>query len=161
MPTYTDAPPKTFTVLPEGDYIFHVTNFEIGISTGGKTSGSEKYQVTLEIEGKGADLDETLIDHPNTIWKVEAFLKSCGVVLKKGEPYEFRKDKADETGIRWIDPIGMRGWCKLTHEPYTTKAGKNITVNRVALFYTDKEKLPARKIEDALPFPADDGDFKP
>jgi hypothetical protein len=152
MPTFTDAPEKKFTLLPEGDYVLCVTDFEIGISTSKKTAGSEKYSITFEVEGNSVDLKEMLFDHESCLWKLEAFLKSSGIALKKGEAYEFRKDKADMAGIRWIDPIGLRCHAKLGQEPYTTTAGKNITVNKIAIFYTDRPKLPPRRIEDDVPF---------
>lgn len=140
MPVYTDQTNKP-ALLPEGDHIFEVTKFECGISNGGKTSGSDKYEVTLRIEPQGNTIKENLIDHESCAWKLDCFLKCCGVTIAKGERYEFRQDLAAANNCRWINPVGFRGWCRVIQEHYTTKDGKPGTSNKLGIFYTDKEKL--------------------
>ena len=156
MPTFNDSgnrPPH----LPDGDYVFCVVGFEIGLSTGGKTNGSEKYEVDLEIEPHGNNVTEFLIDHPSCAWKIDTFLKSAGVKLKKGEQFDFREDIASAKGIRWINPDGLRGWCALNSQPGQKDTKK--LFNRVAVFYTEKEKLRARVIEEASPVSEEDIPF--
>jgi hypothetical protein len=148
MPIYTDSENKAFELLPEGDYRFCVTEFGITISSSGKTNGSEKYTAKLEIEPSGNTVTEFLFDHKSTIWKLDCFLKSIGVQLKKDEPYEFKRDVAEEKRRRWINPVYMRGWCRIVQEPYTSKKDNSQKMgNKVAIFYTDKEKLPPRPVE--------------
>jgi hypothetical protein len=146
MPKFGDAENKVMMV-PEGDYVFCVIDFESKISSGGKTSGSDMYAVTLEIEPKGSRCFENLIDHPSTGWKLDCFLKSCGVKLGIGEGFEFNETLAKNNGVRFIDPMGLRGWCRLNVEEYPVGSGKK--KNRVEVFYIDKPKLPARLIEQA------------
>ncbi len=145
MPTFHDSD-NLPTHVPEGDYIFAVTAFEQGISAGGKTAGATKYGLTLEIETKpgerGPKVFENLIDHPSTAWKMDTFIKSCGVQLAKGEGFEFNADDAAQHGCRHVEPLGLRGWCRLVVEEYPLNSGKRR--NKVAVFYTNKAKLPAR-----------------
>lgn len=140
MPVYTDQTNKP-ALLPEGDYIFEVTKFECGISNGGKTSGSDKYEVTVRIDQHGNTINENLIDHPSCAWKLDCFVKCCGVQIAKGERFEFRQDLAQANDCRWVNPIGLRGWCRVIQETYTRKDGKPGSANQIAVFYTDKEKL--------------------
>jgi hypothetical protein len=153
MPTFNDSQ-NVPQLLPDGDYIFCVADFEIGLSTGGKTNGCEKYEVELEIEPSGKKVLEFMVDHPTCAWKIDTFLKSCGVKLTKGESFDFREDVAKEKGIRWVNPIGLRGWCCLKSEP-SSKDPKKI-FNKVAIFYTEKTKLEARLAnavsEEDVPF---------
>ena len=153
MPKFNDSENRA-PFQPEGDYVFCVTEFEIGISNGQKTAGCEKYEVTLEIEGPGNQVFENMIDHESCSWKIDTFLKSAGVKLAKGEAFEFRKDTAERKGVRWVNPLGLRGHCRLIVEEYE-KNGQKRKTNRVAVFYTDKPKLAARVIEkqeDDVPF---------
>lgn len=156
MPTFKDATAPV--LLPEADCIFCVVQFDIGISTGAKTKGSENYEMKVEIEPTGKILKETLIDHPSTDWKIDCFLKSAGVQIAKGETFDFNETVATGSNVRWIDPIGLRGWCRIIQETLTgrnpeevaaIKAGsrKATVVNKISVFYTDRPKLPARVIE--------------
>jgi hypothetical protein len=158
MPVFNDSEAKVFTLLPDGDYVWRCTEFEIGIMTGGKTNGSEKYSLKLGIEGKDCEIFETLIDHKSVAWKIDTFLKSGGVQLAKGESFEFRADLAQEKKVRWINPLGLRGWCRLYTDNYTKRDGSPGKSNKVEVFYTDKPKLAPARIEveptaqDDIPF---------
>jgi hypothetical protein len=138
MPVFKDSEnQKPF--VPPGDYIFRVVDFEIGISTSQKTNGSEKYELEVELEGQGKKVQTLLIDHESCAWKLDTFLKSAGVQLRRGEAYDFRKDRAEATGVRWVNPIGLRGWCKVGTKPGLKDPSK--TFNEIEVFYTDREKL--------------------
>lgn len=141
MPTFKNEEARK-PFVPAGDYVFCVREFECGLSNGGKTSGSDKYDLTLEIEGQGHTVYESLIDHALTGWKINTFLKCAGVKLAEGEAFEFRKDIADEHGIRWVNPLGLRGQCALVVEEFTAKDGSKKKKNKLASFYTDRQKLP-------------------
>lgn len=140
MPVFKDSEAKVFELAPEGDYVLRVVEFECGLSKGAKTAGSDEYSVTFLIESKGSRFFESLIDHDSCAWKIDLFLKAAGVQLAKGESFEFRKDKAEYHGIRWVDPIGLRLWAKVKVEP--SKKDPTKKYNKVAVFYTDKPKLP-------------------
>lgn len=151
MPTFNDSE-NIINLVPEGDYKFTVVDFAIGLSSGGKTSGSEKYEVKYEVEkGKEKSITyDTLIDHELCAWKLDTFLKCSGVRLAKGERFTFRKDEAESQNIRWINPLGLRGWFKLFVDEYQGKKR-----NKVSMYYTDKEKLAQVVVEskeDNIPF---------
>lgn len=156
MPTFNDSN-NIPALLPEADYVFCVVGFDCMISKGKETGGSDLFEVELEIEPSGKTVYERLIDHKSTSWKIDTFLKSAGIQLKKGESFEFREDKAKSLGIRWINPLGMRGWCRITVEPYikTNADGskQEKKANKIAMFYVDKPKLQPREIvEEDKPF---------
>jgi hypothetical protein len=150
MPTFKNAENKTQSELvPDGDYVFCVVDFEQGLSSGDKTNGATMFELTLELENTKAVIYENLIDHESTGWKLDTFLKSCGIQLKEGQAYEFRSDLAEQAGVTWVNPIGLRGWCRIETQGYTPKGATAIRkVNKVATYYTDREKLPRRAIGD-------------
>ena len=164
MPKFNDSENQA-PIQPDGDYIFRVIEFSSGISAGSKTRGSDDYKLTLELEPSGAKVNERLIDHPSCDWKIDTFLKSAGVQIAKGAAFEFQENRAIASGVPFINPIGLRGWCRIHTETYAKKGepaedkgkwtGKS---NKVAIFYTDKPKLP--RIDppvEADPFAAEDG----
>lgn len=144
MPTFNDSE-NIAKFVPEGDYTFTVTEFDQAISQGGKTSGSTRYALTLEVDlpsgSRGPRVFESLIDHASTAWKIDTFLKSAGVALAKGEGFEFNEGDARKHRAKFVNPIGLRGWCRLVVEEYPANSGKK--KNRVSTFYTNKAKLPA------------------
>jgi hypothetical protein len=153
MPKFNDSE-NIPALLPEGDYVFTVIGFECKISQGAKTRGSDQFEVEITIAPAGKRVIETLTDHPSCDWKIDTFLKSAGIKLAKGESFEFRKDMAEKSGVKWINPLGLRGWCRLFVEEYE-KNGQKRKTNNVATFYTDKAKLEAVVIEvpeDEKPF---------
>lgn len=150
MPKFNDSENRVMMVS-EGDYIFCVVDFGCKISTGAKTRGADQFELEIEIEPKGSMVFETLTDHESCLWKIDTFLKSAGVTLAKGEAYEFREDTAKEKGVCWINPLGLRGWCRVIEDSYTKPGTTNpIKKNKIGTFYTDRPKLPARVIEQEL-----------
>jgi hypothetical protein len=154
MPTFNDSE-NLVPFVPEGDYVFCVTEFDQGISAGGQTAGCTKYELTLEVElkdgARGPRVFENLIDDSHRggqskcAWKIDTFIKSAGVTLPKGAAFEFNADDAASNGAHHVPPLGLRGWCRLVVEEYPANSGKRR--NKVATFYTNKPKLPARVIE--------------
>ena len=142
----TEPPKQPGILLPAGDYIFCVREMTCGMQSGGKTNGSDKFVMQLEIEGKGATVKETLIAHDSTGWKINNFVQCCGIVIPEGSEFEFRQAVAEQAGCTWVNPIGLRGHCALIVETYlkrTDEAGKPTgKSNKVAVFYTDRPKLP-------------------
>lgn len=144
MPVFNDSE-NIPAVLPEGDYSFCIVGMRCKISAGKTTAGCEVFEMDLEMEPSNKGVMEFLIDHKSCLWKWDVMLKSCGVKLQKGEPYDLRKEVATQSGIRWINPIGLRGWCRLIQEPSSRDPKRMF--NRVAVFYTDRPKLEPREIE--------------
>lgn len=169
MPTYQDAD-NIVPFVPEGDYTLTVTGMDSGISKGAKTAGSDQYKVELSVDGHGCIVRETLTDHPSCAWKIDCFLKSCGIRMPKGVVYELTTSKKHNMGD-WnsrvesfpkigdvgfvVNPLGFRCHAKLVVEDWVskdqTKRGKQ---NRVAVFYTDRPALTpvAAPEEEEKPF---------
>lgn len=140
MPVFQDSE-SAYQVVPEGDYTLTVFEFMTDLSGGKKTSGCERFNIVFNIEGTNSKLRENLIDHKDCIWKIDAFLKSAGIRnLKKGQAFHFEKDKAEELGVPWINPMGLRCQANVGHDKYTSqRSGKEVTKNVVVTFYTDRD----------------------
>lgn len=149
MPVFNKEAPREFKLLPEDDYIFEVKECSTGLSKWPGSNGSWNCELVFEINGQR--VRETLVFHKDLKWKLNNFMESCGVQLNENEPWEFNAEKAKEEKIRWINPIGLRGWCRLRVEDYV-KDGKTRQANKIAVFYTNKEKLPALVSEEEVPF---------
>lgn len=155
MPTFQDSDNKPQRkIIPEQDAIFCVTNWATSISKGRNTSGADVLELELEFEGSAAGgvAFENLIDAPRCIWRIDTFLKSAGVQIKKGQSFSWGP-KPDGALGTYIDPIGLRGWCRVGVETYVPKSaacdasgkplpGQEKQRNKVITFYTDKQKLP-------------------
>jgi hypothetical protein len=162
----TEPPKQPGVVLPAGDYIFCVREMTCGIQQGGKTNGSDFFEMELEIEGKGATVREKLIAHDSTGWKINNFVQCAGIVIPEGGEFEFRQDIAEESGATWVNPIGLRGHCALFVDTFAKRSDpdypntkpKDMTgkSNKVAVFYTDRPKLPPN---ESLRVVADPEDF--
>lgn len=144
MPTFQDSeglPP--IVVVPEGDYTLTVWQFKTDLSSGSKTRGCPRYNIVFNIDGHEAQCREQLIDHPSCAWKIDTFLKSCGIrKLPKGQDFEFNKEEAEERGVPWVNPMGLRCHAQLIQDTYTNASGKEYTNNKVSIYYTDKPILP-------------------
>jgi len=143
MPIFKDAE-SAFQLVPPGDYILCVFQFESELSNGRKTRGSELYNIVFIIEGTNAKVVEKLIDHESCDWKIDTFLKSCGIRnLPKGQEWYFDKAKAQSRGVPWINPMGLRCHARVENETYTSsRTNKPVTKNSVATYYTDRAVLP-------------------
>ena len=157
MPTFNDSenkPPRT--IIPEQDCVFRVVAWETSISKGKKTGGCEALDLELDFFGKDgkplcAGAFEHLIDHPSCSWKIDCFLKSAGQQLRKGENFNWGPAPVGGHG-RYIDPLGLRGWCKVAVDTYTPSnaamgangqalPGQSRQKNVVVTFYTDRTKI--------------------
>jgi hypothetical protein len=142
MPIFQDSE-NAYAVVPEGDYVLCVYEFSSDLSTGKKTTGAKRYNIVFTVEGTDSKIKESLIDHESCIWKIDTFLKSCGIRnLQKGQAWEFEKDEAEKQGVPWINPMGLRCHAAIIHDTYTSQRGNEVTKNKIAAFYTDREVLP-------------------
>jgi hypothetical protein len=137
--TFTDQENKSFEPLPAGDYVARISECEFGISKGGKTSGSDTMELTLEVESNGRTIKvyETLIFHPSCGWKVDTFVKSFNLLVGGRVP---AKDENIDFSEHMV--VGLRGWVTLKQEEYEKRDKSKGVSNRVAVFITNKEKLP-------------------
>lgn len=141
MPVFQDSE-SAYAVVPEGDYVLCVYEFTSDISTGQKTRGCERFNIVFNIEGTDSKVKEQLLDHDSCLWKIDTFLKSCGIrTLQKGQSFHFEKEKAEELGVPWINPMGLRCHAALVHDTYTSSRGNEVTKNKVAAYYTDRPAL--------------------
>tara|TARA_R110002096_G_scaffold85353_1_gene196465 strand:- start:171 stop:596 length:426 start_codon:yes stop_codon:yes gene_type:complete len=130
--TFNNAQPIP-DLLDEGDYILEVIESVDGISRGAKTSGSEQFELKLREEKTGKIIYETLILCDSLAWKVDGFIQAFNIPAVEGEEIELNAP----------DFVGLRGWVKLNQETYNEK-----TKNRIAIFYTDKEKLERVEVDE-------------
>lgn len=146
MPVFKDQENKVNILLPPGDYVFTVLDYESGLQTGsGKTAGSPFWELKLELvdkQNQRAVVYERLIDHPSCDFKIDTFVKSTGVRLVPNQPYEFDARAAADSGCQHVDPIGLRGWCSILVDDYERKGGGTAKKNKVSAFLTDRPKLP-------------------
>lgn len=144
MPIFNDQENRP-PYVEDGDYVLRVIGFEIGMSNGERTRGSEKYTINFEVEGKGTEIYDYLIDNPKTSWRIDTFLKSCGIKLPKGTEFTFNQEEAKSKNIQWIDLLGLRCHAKVYIDKYIGGDGKEYKTNKIALYYTDKPALPPDK----------------
>lgn len=159
MPTFRDSENISTVIVPEGDYIYQVRAMKHGLSTGQRTNGCTKYEMELVLEGHDSTVYETLIDHDSTNWKLDTFLKSAGVRLAKDQGYDFRWTQAQADGVTYINPVGLRGWCRVAIEEYLSKSNEKKRKNKVLTFYTDRPKLPRVEQPDEVDEPGEDVPF--
>jgi hypothetical protein len=143
MGTYTYNPEQTESpnqLVPEGDYVFQVTDAREEISQGKSTSGSTVYKLRLQCSGAGGKtmVFEDLIDHDKTAWKINGMIKATGMFAAGG------RVMLDAESF-----IGLRGYCHLIQDTYNDK-----TRNKVGHYITDRPLLP-RIMPVAAPEPSD------
>jgi len=134
--------------MPEGDYILTVVGFAQRISTGAKTNGSTLYAVDFAMEPEGAATD-ALIDAPSSAWKIDNFLKACGVAIAKGTDFEFLEGRAMDRNVLWVNPYGLRCRAHVVVEEFTTRNGARMKANKVGAYLEQgKKKLERMSQED-------------
>lgn len=116
-----------FLLLEEGDYNFTVTAFERGRFPGSaKIPACNKAILTLtvEAEGRTADVKYDLILWSTLEWKLSEFFRAIGQ-KKKGEPLR----------PRWNEVVGSKGRARFRPREYTKKDGTTGYANDVDKFY--------------------------
>jgi hypothetical protein len=154
MPTHIfgDKENNSFELVPDGDYEFEVVKCDFEISAASDTNGSEVMKLSLSLSGKpGTNIMDKLTFHPKWDWKVDTFMKCCGMKAQKGDQIEFTEQTV----------LGLRGIAKICVKGYKKRDGSQGTANNVACFYTDKQKLPKRSIQIPAPVSVADDDEIP
>lgn len=124
------AEESEFTLLPEGNYPFKVTNLERKIYSGQSDkipNGAPYAEVTIEIDGgqKGkTTVKERLYLMKKFTWKLTQFFNSIGQVQKLGEPFR----------PNWNQVIGSSGQAKVEVNNYTDQSGNKRQNNRIKEF---------------------------
>lgn len=144
MPIFQDSE-SAFPIVPVNDYILTVWGFLADISTGPKTRGCDRYNITFLIEGTTSRIKEQFFNHESCFWKIDTWLKSAGYrSLEKGLDFEFEEDKAAERAVAWLNPMGLRCWAHLSQESYMPAKGPPARLkNNIEIYYTDREVLEA------------------
>lgn len=150
---FSDSDNKAFARLKEGDYILEVVGFGFGLSGDGATKIELKV-AAVNPKDLAALPHETKIRENLTLsekagWRVDTFLKACGVNLAKGADVEFDPKLRTRPGCTFIDLRGMRGWASVIDQPGTKDKTK--IYNAVGTWYTNRDKIPPRQ------YPALDG----
>lgn len=118
--------PRTFTLLPEGEYEFTVTGFERQRHNGSaKLPPCPKAALTLEIEGAegSTTITHNLFLHTKTTGLLSAFFISIGL------------GKAGETVTpNWSKVLGATGRAKIGIRSYEKKDGTPGETNEVREF---------------------------
>ncbi len=140
-----------FVVLPEGDYVFEVTDFERGSFPGSeKMCACNKATLTLRIESEQGTTNvfDDLILHKRMEWKLSQFFRAIG-----------QKKKGERVTMNWNAVIGSRGRAHIVVNKYTDKNGQERENNKVGKYLEyDEGAMPA---DDFMNIPAGTDDQIP
>ena len=140
-----------FVVLPEGDYVFEVTDFERGSFPGSeKMCACNKATLTLRIESEHgtANVFDDLILHKRMEWKLSQFFRAIG-----------QKKKGERVTMNWNAVIGSRGRAHIVVNKYTDKNGQERENNKVGKYLEYDEG--AMSADDFMNIPAGTDDQIP
>lgn len=141
MPTFRESE-NQFVLVPPGEYVIAVYEFSTDITPIKDLNRCFRYNIVFNIENTNGRVRDTLHDHPKWEWKTALFLKACGIEgLTQDEQFSFDKEEAEEKGITFVNPMGLRCHASIVHETYTSKRGKEITVNRIKEYLPDRPKV--------------------
>jgi len=157
-------------VVKDGDYIVEVIQADFGISK----KGNDMVKLRLRILPENVMVFDTLVFTDDAAWKVDTFLKSCGVKLNKGDNVEFDPKNFNDSRLQddlegdiapthgetydlsnggnavFVAIIGLRGWATLKGEEYPIGSGKKTM--RVVCWLTDRKKVEREsKMSDPKP----------
>lgn len=118
---------QEFILLPEGDYVFTVSQFERKWYEGSaKLPACNMAELTLDIqneEGRTAHIKNRLFLAQSTQWRVGQFFVCIGL-KQKGENYR----------PNWDAVLGSVGRAHITQRKYTTTSGEERTTNEVSAY---------------------------
>ena len=116
---------QEFVLLPDGDYLFEVVDFERGRFPGGpKIPACNKATVTLLVRTPDgiARVRTDLLLYRTLEWKISSFFRSIG-----------QKKHGEKTVMNWNKVVGSRGKAHFKPRSYT-KDGQERQVNDVDRF---------------------------
>jgi len=116
-----------FTVLPEGDYDFEVTEFERGRHPGSdKLPPCNKAVVSIRIEGKEgiSTVKHQLFLHTKTEGLLCNFFTAIG-----------QRQKGQRVSMDWNKVVGSKGRAKVGIRKWTNDKGDTLEFNDIKKFY--------------------------
>ncbi len=143
---------QEFIILPEGDYVFTVTDFERGRFPGSaKIQPCNKAVLTLRVDTPDgvANIRTDLILFKSMEWKLSAFFRCIG-----------QKKHGERLVMNWNKVVGSRGYAHFKPRTYT-KDGEERQANDVDKFYDyDTKNFPAESEWMELPEGSDELPFE-
>lgn len=143
-----------FVLKKPGDYPVEIIGYKFGLSKDGDAQIELKFSTvdpkTLEPDATSGKGQERLTLSEKATWRVDTFLKCCGVVVPMDSEVEFDPDemeKPENAGKFFVDLRGLRGWASIINEQDQNKPDRKY--NKIGTWYTNKPKLP-RRIYPAL-----------
>lgn len=128
---------QDFSPLPEGDYIFQVTNFERAQHNGSaKIPPCPRADLTLTVygeNGKTARVTERIILYRSMEWKISAFFRCIG-----------QKKHGEVLVPDWSKVQGATGCAHFGIREYTGQDGKTHQVNQLDRFIDADPSNPAK-----------------
>lgn len=118
---------QEFITLPEGDYIFTVTNFERGRFPGSAKIGPcNKATLNLQVKTDAgvANVKADLILHQKMEWQLSAFFRCIG-----------QKKRGERLVMNWNAVPGACGRAHFKPRTYTDREGNERQVNDVDKYY--------------------------
>ena len=126
---------QEFILLPEGDYVFTVADFERGRFPGSpKIPPCNKASLVLQVKTPEgiARIHTDLILYRSLEWKLSSFFRCIG-----------QKEKGQRLVMDWTRVPGARGRAHIKQRSYTAGDGTLRTVNDVDRFLDyDEAKMP-------------------
>jgi len=116
-----------FTILPEGDYDFEVTEFERARHAGSeKLPACNKAVVHIKIEGPEgiSTIKHNLFLHSKTEGMLCAFFTAIG-----------QRKKGEKVSMNWNAVVGSRGRAKVGIKKWKNDNGVEMTFNEIKKFY--------------------------
>lgn len=144
---------QEFILLPEGDYVFTVTNLERGYYNGSaKMEACNTADLTLEVRTTDgtAQIKTRIFLNRRVEWRMAAFFRCIG-----------QKKRGEELKPRWNEVLGSRGIAHFKPRSYVGQDGEARQANDVARWIDyDATKMKAQAqpaadydgIEDDIPF---------
>ena len=120
-------------ILPEGDYVFQVTELERGRFPGSaKIPPCNKASLTLQVETPEgtARIRTDLLLHRSLEWKLSSFFRCIG-----------QKQKGQRLVMNWNSVTGARGRAHFKPRTYTASDGTERAVNDVERYLDYDEAL--------------------
>ena len=120
-----------FTILPEGDYEFEVTEFERGRHPGSdKLPACNKAVVHIRVEGKEgvSIIRHQLFLHSITEGMLCAFFTGIG-----------QRRKGEKVTMNWNAVVGSKGRAKVGIKNWKNDQGEEKTFNEIKKFYDPEE----------------------
>lgn len=142
-----------YVLLPEGDYVFKVVNFERAVFPGSdKIPTCNKAVITVKVNTNAGEAvcKFDLILYRTLEWKLYSFFRCIG-----------QKKHGEQLRMDWTKVIGSLGMVHFKPREYKTSTGENRAVNEAEKFIDYNEEYFSKFDYDKSPYKliADDKDL--